>query len=362
MKRRTFIKASMAVGAAAAVPKLLTGLAARAALSGGSSPADDANSKLLPWQREVPLREAAQSVVLESTLSPINPLPDTGGFGTGAAMTVNNLKMRTTIWGPPERITISLNKNNVWDRRLNSRSLQFPTLQEITEGAFSPANKGFEGKAADCQRPRGYGYLLKDGGFYDGYRQPFEYPMPCMKPVGQIILGIDALAGAAAPRLAQSCADGVVKLQAARDYAKVNVDYVLGMASNIYAIRFRFAGIDTPISLRLYRHRDTAHMGYMNADGTAYTRPGTEADKAFNGGLALGVHAALFSSEPPARGGEPMIQVFSDPRDWDACYTLLAKEKVSRKDRHMNKCLRIAKPQAAEVVFTSEAFPYDDNN
>jgi hypothetical protein len=28
----------------------------------------------------------------------------------------------------------------------------------------------------------------------------------------------------------------------------------------------------------------------------------------------------------------------------------------------MNKCLRIAKPQAAEVAFTSEAFPYDDNN
>jgi hypothetical protein len=32
------------------------------------------------------------------------------------------------------------------------------------------------------------------------------------------------------------------------------------------------------------------------------------------------------------------------------------------KDRRMNKCLRIAKPQAAEGVFTSEAFPYDDNN
>jgi hypothetical protein len=32
------------------------------------------------------------------------------------------------------------------------------------------------------------------------------------------------------------------------------------------------------------------------------------------------------------------------------------------KDRRVNQCLRIAKPQAAEVVFTSEAFPYDDNN
>jgi len=276
MKRRTFIKASVAAGAAAAVPKLFTGIVARAA-------ADEAKPLLLPWQREVPLREAARSVVLENTLNSTNPLPDSGGFGSGAAMTVNNLKMRTTIWGPPDRITVSLNKNNVWDRRFNTRSLQAPTLQEITDGALSPANKGFEGRASDSQRPRGYGYLLKQGGFYDGYRQPFEYPMPCMKPAGQIILGIDALAGAAAPKLTQNCASGVVKLQAAKDNTKVSVDYVLGMTSNIYAIRGRFAGIDTPIWLRLYRHRDTAHMRYMNADGTAYTRPGTEADKAFNG-------------------------------------------------------------------------------
>jgi len=44
------------------------------------------------------------------------------------------------------------------------------------------------------------------------------------------------------------------------------------------------------------------------------------------GGLALGVHSALLSSEPPTPGGEPIIQVFSAwPHDWDARYTLLAK-------------------------------------
>ena len=284
MKRRTFLRASVAAAAVAAVPEVFITLAAR-------SPAGESNPQLLPWQREVPLRAAAESVVLESELNPTNPLPDSGGPGAGRAMTVNNLKMRTTIWGPPHRITISLNKNNVWDRRLNTRSFQAPTLREITEGAFSPANKGFEGRATDSQRPRGYGYLLKEGGFYDGYRQPFEYPMPCMKPVGQIILEIDPLAGATAPKLTQSCTNGVVKLHAAKDNAKVDVDFVLGMTSNLYAIRGRFAGLTTPISLRLYRHRDTAHMGYMNGDGTAYTRPGTEADKAFNSPM-----------EPPTSG------------------------------------------------------------
>ena len=51
-------------------------------------------------------------------------------------MAINNLKMRTTIWGPPERITISLTKNNVWDRRLHY--FEAPTLKEIIEGAFAP--------------------------------------------------------------------------------------------------------------------------------------------------------------------------------------------------------------------------------
>ena len=57
------------------------------------------------------------------------------------------------------------------------------------------------------------------------------------------------------------------------------------MTSNLYAIRGEFAGINTPVWLRLYRHRDTAHTLYMTADGKTYTKPGTEADKAFNGPL-----------------------------------------------------------------------------
>lgn len=205
-------------------------------------------------------------------------------------MAINNLKMRTTIWGPPNRVTISLNKNNVWDRRLNRRSLQAPTLQEVIDGAFSPANKDYVGRQVDSQRPNSYGYLLKQGGPYDGYRDPEEYPFPCMKPVGQIILGMDPLAEAAAPGVTQNCADGVVKVQVAKDNAKVSLEYVLGMTNNIYAIRANFAGVDAPIWLRLYRHRDTAHLAYMNEDGT-YKKPGTEFDRDFN-----------FPIDPPTSG------------------------------------------------------------
>lgn len=237
--------------------------------------------QILPWEREISLREAAQSVTLQTTLNPTNPLPSWGSYPSGTTMTINNLKMRTTLWGPSDRITISLTKNNVWDRRVNPRGFEAPTLQDIIDGAFSANNAGFEGKHPINQRPWAYGYLLPEGRFYDPYRQPIEYPMPCLKPVGQIILGIDQLAGAESPKAVQSCANGVVTLEETKGNARAKLQYVLGMTSNMYAIRGEFSGIDTPVWLRLYRHRDTAHRMYMNEDGT-YNRPGTESDKDFN--------------------------------------------------------------------------------
>jgi len=241
-----------------------------------------AQEHTLPWDREIPLREAAQSVFLESRLKPDDPIPEWGAYPSGTSMAINNLKMRTVIWGPTDRVTISLTKNNVWDRRVNVRGFEAPTLQEIIEGAYSPLNKGFEGVSDDSQRPWGYGYLLKTGGLYDPYRQPHEYPMPSLKPVGQIIVGMDEMAGAEAPTITQRCANGVVSLVETRGNATANLQYVLGMRSNLYAIRGSFSGMDTPIRLRLYRHRDTAHMDYMTADGSAYIKEGTEADSAFN--------------------------------------------------------------------------------
>lgn len=84
----------------------------------------------------MPLCEAAQSVTLGARLNPTNLDRST--------MSINNLKMHTVLWGPPNRITISLTKNNVWDRRLHE--FQAPTLQEITEGAFFSGQQGLCGR------------------------------------------------------------------------------------------------------------------------------------------------------------------------------------------------------------------------
>ena len=368
-----------------------------------------AEAPVLPWQREISLREAAKSVTIDGTLNATQP----GGRG-GAGVTLNNLKMHTVMWGPPNRITISITKNNVWDRRLHE--FQAPTLQEITEGAFSPANKDYVGvkeidsvtfdlpdivelrpladklanqadplsasvvarlddeskaslaafetdrtnyrlgrelltnltanlvtvgklgglnlvlggpslydeklftnvrlrpdtdnlrkrnpqgnelrqlnrclledmypeiskRPGNSLRPLDLGWLRKEGGSVDPYRYPMRYAFPCLKPVGQVILGIDPLEGAAAPSVTQSCANGVTSLQVTKGDAKADLQYVLEMAKDVYAIRGNLSGIHTPVWLRLYRHRDTSHLDYMTADGK-YTKPAAEKDKGFNG-------------------------------------------------------------------------------
>jgi hypothetical protein len=59
-----------------------------------------AESQTLPWEREIPLREAVQSVTLESKLNPTDP-------NSRSTMCINNLKMHTVLWEPPNQITIT---------------------------------------------------------------------------------------------------------------------------------------------------------------------------------------------------------------------------------------------------------------
>ncbi|NJK95657.1 MAG: hypothetical protein HC905_12785, partial [Bacteroidales bacterium] len=57
-----------------------------------------AQNSPLPWEREIPLKEASKSVFLTSILAPDNSLPNRRCYPRdGKAMTINNLKMRTTL-------------------------------------------------------------------------------------------------------------------------------------------------------------------------------------------------------------------------------------------------------------------------
>ena len=352
-----------------------------------------------PWKREISLKEAAKSVNIEGALNT--------NLARGT-MSINNLKMHSVIWGSPDRVTISITKNNVWDRRLHE--FEAPTLKEMTDGAYSPANKYYVGvkeiqsylfdkvdytnlrslaeklvkksdlvssfvnaklsdnvrillakylestnrsleqeqvlmndlsadlnkivggesiytqsrfngiflradtedllkkspagtdlmtlnrylledaypkeiskRPGNSLRPFDLGWLAKEGGSVDPYRYPIRYAFPSLKPVGQIIVGIDPLSGAESPKVVQNCANGVTSMEIIKGDTKANLEYVLGMTSNIYAIRGNLHGIKSPVFVKLYRHRDTSHMVYMTEDGKKYTNPDAVKDSAYNG-------------------------------------------------------------------------------
>jgi hypothetical protein len=115
--------------------------------------------------------------------------------------------------------------------------------------------------------------------------------MPCLKPVGQIIMGMDALAGAAAPEATQSCANGVVKhwrkpkatprqlaIRAGHDEQPVcRPRRVFG---------HRLAGMAAALSPSRHGAFEVHERRRQE-----YTKKGTEKDKAFN-----------FPMDPPTSG------------------------------------------------------------
>lgn len=214
----------------------------------------------------MPLREGARSVVIEKTLDPVNPLADVvEAYPRGASMALTNPAIKSSLWGPSHRITLSLIKTDVHDRRV--KWPQVVTLAEIREGAFSPVNKNEIPEPHNTTRPIN-GYLLKDGGRRLPYVQCWHaYPFPCQKPVGQIILMLDELEGAPAPKLQQSCADGLVRFQVEKAGARADLEIVLSMTRNLYAVRASWTGLAGPVRLRLYRHQDQGHLRYMTPEG-----------------------------------------------------------------------------------------------
>lgn len=245
-----------------------------------------AGSETAPlWEGQPSLLELSRGASIEGELQVLDAQPDFGAYPTGHAMVISSLGMRTTLWGTPNRVTFSLMKNDVFDRRLHR--VAAPTLAEITEGAFAPINASLPNGSPLNKRPSSLGYLSPKGGYLDPLRKPAHYPFPCPKPVGQVILGLDDFAGAKATPLSQRCEDGEVSFSLSKEGRKANLHAVLGMTNNLYAFRINLSQRTNPVSFRLYRHRDTSHQSYMDEEGITYTRPEAQADSSFNGPMPL---------------------------------------------------------------------------
>ncbi len=211
---------------------------------------DDANGKQLPlWAEQKPLWELAQQSSEQRVIIPDDPQP-AGTWGGGKTVRMGNDELKVSLWGPPEQLTWSINKTDVWDRRY------FPekpmTSEQIRERCFDE----------DYNANR----FSNRNSYYDSYG---AYDFPCPKPVGQLILMCPELAGAEQPTTTLRHSDGLVTVPLKSETVNAILESVVPMTRNLIIVRGQFDGLAQPLHVRLYRHRDTLEPGksWHYADG-----------------------------------------------------------------------------------------------
>lgn len=180
------------------------------------------------------LWELAGQVSERRPIPASDPRPH-GYYRGGPALRLHNQMLKVSLWGPPQALTWSLNKTDVWDRRY------FPEkplpLSKISAGV----------KTGDW--PERY------------YKSCGAYDFPCPKPVGQVIIQCTDLAGAKRPEAKIKCADAQVEVRLKKAAARASIKSLTMMTRNLLIIEGNYRGIKNPVSIRLYRHCDVLKTG-----------------------------------------------------------------------------------------------------
>ena len=236
--------------------------------------APDRAADLPLWSQQQPLWELARDQVTDYPLPPSDPQP-VGTWGGGTALPMNNAQLKVSLWGPPERLTFSLGKTDVWDRRY------FPeeplTLEEMREVCFHE-------DASEAPLTKHYDSL-----------NAYNFPTP--KPVGQLILLAPGLEGGGQPVATTRRGDGVATVPVQSGTSSGRIEAVTLMTRNVLAVRGEFEGLSETPWARVYRHRDTIGFGesWDDSNGGMRPYPGWDysRDEPHNGPL-----------DPPASGSD----------------------------------------------------------
>lgn len=210
------------------------------------------------WEREPSLWEAAQSETFSEPVPACNPQSRYAG---AKYVNLDTPRLMARLWGPPERLTISLGKTDVWDRRRYFEPSL--TLAQIKE------------RIAKGDVPKHY------PGFH--YISWSAYDFPCSKPVGQIILFCPDLEGAAQPVAVSRLRDNTKTVEIEKGEARARLTYMAMMPRDLVVINAQLQGIRGEVAARLYRHQDingwnTSVFASIRGDGTAEHVPGTLGD------------------------------------------------------------------------------------
>jgi hypothetical protein len=179
------------------------------------------------------LIDLAKSTFEVVKLNPTDPSPPSEWMGDNA-LNLNARSIKCSLWGPPDIITFSLSKNDVWDRRSFNKPLL--TLRQMIDSV----------QQGDWTRH-----------YYDSY-QAYDFPTP--KPVGQIQIRCPELKNASSPEAKLAMSDGVVTITAADSTASIKVKFANLMTGNVMILKGEVTGIPK-FKIRLFRHFDSSKSG-----------------------------------------------------------------------------------------------------
>jgi len=175
------------------------------------------------WDKEPTLWEAAKACKL------VRPLPDKFGVegpawnGKPGPQGINlcNGKLKLALWGPCDKLTVSVSKNDIWQRVEPNFNLKPPSTPKERMAAFWGA-------------------------------KPYDKPQP--KPAGRLFLECGDFRGAAQPEVSTSLHNGLNTLKIARGTAAGELKYLVTRSDwNIMAISAAFSGITDAVRARLWR-------------------------------------------------------------------------------------------------------------
>lgn len=212
------------------------------------------------WDFEPSLWDAAQTVTLTQNIGanwpPYGPMwkapPGEQSASVYQGVYLSNYPMRIGLWGPAEQLTLSIRKNDIWDRRTPLTSTPFPTIDDMWAGAFNPANaeSGFliHGRS---------GYMSPTGGSRISSNSWSQYPFPIQKDTGQAILFLPDFAASGSQDANINCDDGTVRVHMVEGGAEAELTYLTMMTRNVMAIQVNGTGLSSQAKVRVYRHNDT---------------------------------------------------------------------------------------------------------
>ena len=211
-----------------------------------SGTATFASSQPPLWETQPSLWELSQGVAITRAIPVADPQP-VGTWGGGSAPNLSTPELKISLWGPSDRLTLSLNKTDVWDRRTYQEPvLPLQTLVDL-----------FTSEDAPTERYPNY------------YQSHHAYDAPCPKPVGQVILMCEDFAEIERPSVVTETHNGSSTVKFQNNDKTGLITYLPMMKRNVIAVRGVFENLENPVALRLYRHRDTVVTGKaMNAYGS----------------------------------------------------------------------------------------------